>query len=79
MKNLVTKIGSTEFKQHSDQTFFAKKASDWFYIKFSPQIDNFCEQNLLAENTFCGGWALFVLRTRKGFCHIFEKSKVALR
>ena len=65
IKNLVTKIGSTEFKQHSDQTFFAKKASDWFYIKFSPQMNNFCEQNLAAENTKWGGWALFIRGKRK--------------
>ena len=78
MKNLATKIDSTEFKQSSDQTFFAKKLSDWFYIKFSPQMNNFCEQNLAAENTKWGGWALFTRGKRKGFCP-FEKPKVDLR
>ena len=48
-KNLVIKIELKESRQHCHQLFFEKKASDWIYIMFYPQMSNFSEQNLATE------------------------------
>ena len=49
MKNLLTKIDLKESKQHCHQLFFAKKATDWIYIMFYPQMTIFSEQNFINE------------------------------